>query len=96
VGLGSCRSTQAFAGSALGDRAPEAGAEEMLHRFPPGRPRDRPAGVLPEGGAQAARTSPWRSRSARLLLLDEPTSGVSADEKFALMDLVLAPSAPRR
>jgi branched-chain amino acid transport system ATP-binding protein len=25
----------------------------------------------------------------RILLLDEPTSGVSADEKFALMDLVL-------
>jgi branched-chain amino acid transport system ATP-binding protein len=25
----------------------------------------------------------------RILLLDEPTSGVSAEEKFALMDLVL-------
>ena len=26
----------------------------------------------------------------RILLLDEPTSGVSADEKFVLMDMVMA------
>jgi branched-chain amino acid transport system ATP-binding protein len=29
------------------------------------------------------------SSRSRLLLLDEPTSGVSADEKFAIMDVVM-------
>jgi branched-chain amino acid transport system ATP-binding protein len=72
VGLGIVSlAKDAFAGTALEGRTPEAAAEDMLQRFRLGAYRSAPA-VKP-----------------RLLLLDEPTSGVSAEEKFALMDLVL-------
>jgi len=90
VGLGIVSlGRKAFAGSALGDRAPEAVAEEMLHRFRLDDHRDRPAGVLPEGVRKLLDIAMALAVKPRLLLLDEPTSGVSADEKFALMDLVL-------
>ena len=36
-------------------------------------------------------TSPWRWPHGRaLLLLDEPTSGISVEEKFGIMDVVMA------
>ncbi len=79
----------AFAGSALGDRSPEAVAEEMLDRFRLREYRDAPASVLPEGIRKLLDIAMALAVKPRVLLLDEPTSGVSADEKFALMDLVL-------
>lgn len=79
----------AFVGSALGERAPEAVAEEMLARFRLGEYRDARAGVLPEGVRKLLDIAMALAVKPRILLLDEPTSGVSADEKFALMDLVL-------
>jgi branched-chain amino acid transport system ATP-binding protein len=90
VGLGIVSlARKAFVGSALGDRAPEAVAEEMLHRFRLGGVRDERAGVLPEGVRKLLDIAMALAVKPRILLLDEPTSGVSADEKFALMDLVL-------
>jgi branched-chain amino acid transport system ATP-binding protein len=80
---------RAFVGSALGDRPPEDVAEEMLQRFHLGAYRDEPAGVLPEGLRKLLDIAMALAVKPRILLLDEPTSGVSADEKFALMDLVL-------
>jgi branched-chain amino acid transport system ATP-binding protein len=80
---------RAFAGSALGDRQPEAVAEEMLERFRLRDYRDAPASVLPEGTRKLLDIAMALAVKPRVLLLDEPTSGVSADEKFALMDLVL-------
>ncbi len=79
----------AFVGSALGDRQPEAVAEEMLERFRLREYRDAPASVLPEGVRKLLDIAMALAVKPRVLLLDEPTSGVSADEKFALMDLVL-------
>jgi branched-chain amino acid transport system ATP-binding protein len=61
-------------------------SDETLERFGLSAYRDREAGLLPEGVrklldvAMALVVKP---------LLDEPTSGVSADEKFAIMDLVM-------
>jgi branched-chain amino acid transport system ATP-binding protein len=90
VGLGIvAMGRRAFVGSALGDQSPETVAEEMLQRFHLGRYRDELASVLPEGVRKLLDIAMALAVKPRILLLDEPTSGVSADEKFALMDLVL-------
>lgn len=78
-----------FAGGAASDRTPEEAADEMLARFRLERFRDAPASVLPEGTRKLLDIAMALAVRPRILLLDEPTSGVSADEKFALMDLVL-------
>ncbi len=90
VGLGIVSlGRRAFVGSALGDLSPERVAEETLDRFRLRPYRDVPAGVLPEGLRKLLDIAMALAVKPRILLLDEPTSGVSADEKFALMDLVL-------
>jgi branched-chain amino acid transport system ATP-binding protein len=80
---------KAFVGSHLGSASPEQVAEEMLERFHLTAYRDQPASVLPEGVRKLLDIAMALAVKPRILLLDEPTSGVSADEKFALMDLVL-------
>jgi branched-chain amino acid transport system ATP-binding protein len=80
---------KAFVGSHLGSASPEQVAEEMLERFHLTTYRDQPASVLPEGVRKLLDIAMALAVKPRILLLDEPTSGVSADEKFALMDLVL-------
>jgi branched-chain amino acid transport system ATP-binding protein len=69
-------------------RAGEA-SDEILERFGLAAYRDREAGVLPEGVRKLLDVAMALVVSPRILLLDEPTSGVSADEKFAIMDLVM-------
>jgi branched-chain amino acid transport system ATP-binding protein len=70
-------------------RTPETAAEELLARFRLESFRDAPARVLPEGVRKLLDIAMALAVKPRILMLDEPTSGVSADEKFALMDLVL-------
>jgi branched-chain amino acid transport system ATP-binding protein len=90
VGLGIVSmGRRAFVGSQLGVARPEAVAEETLERFRLAEYRDEPASVLPEGIRKLLDIAMALAVKPRILLLDEPTSGVSADEKFALMDLVL-------
>ena len=90
VGLGIVSmGRRAFAGSAPGGPAPEAAAEQVLTRFRLDAYRDELAGVLPEGLRKLLDIAMALAVKPRILLLDEPTSGVSADEKFGLMDLVL-------
>jgi branched-chain amino acid transport system ATP-binding protein len=64
-------------------------AETILARFGLTTFRDTVAGVLPEGVRKLLDISMALVVKPRLLLLDEPTSGVSAGEKFAIIDLVL-------
>jgi branched-chain amino acid transport system ATP-binding protein len=90
VGLGIvAMGRSAFAGSQQQDGRPEAVAEDMLERFHLAPYRDEPASVLPEGVRKLLDIAMALAVKPSILLLDEPTSGVSADEKFALMDLVL-------
>jgi branched-chain amino acid transport system ATP-binding protein len=65
-------------------------ADEMLERFGLAAYRDQPAGTLPEGVRKLLDIAMSLAAKPRILLLDEPTSGVSADEKFAIMDTVEA------
>ena len=51
--------------------------------------RDRPARELPEGVRKLLDIAMALVMKPRILLLDEPTSGVAADEKFAIMDTVI-------
>jgi branched-chain amino acid transport system ATP-binding protein len=51
---------------------------------------DNLAANLPEGQRKLADIALALALKPRLLLLDEPTSGVSSDEKFALMETLMA------
>lgn len=64
-------------------------AELMLERFDLGRFRDKPAGVLPEGIRKLLDIAMALAVKPELLLLDEPTSGVSSQEKFRIMDKIM-------
>jgi branched-chain amino acid transport system ATP-binding protein len=61
----------------------------MLERFDLRSYRDMSAGTLPEGVRKLLDIAMAMIVRPRILLLDEPTSGVSAEEKFTLMDLVM-------
>jgi len=68
---------------------PQAATEAVLERFTLRGYAAQPAGLLPEGIRKLLDVAMALSSRSRLLLLDEPTSGVSADEKFAIMDVVM-------
>jgi len=68
----------------------EAGEiDTFIERFNLGGYRDQLAGLLPEGVRKLLDIAMAVAGHPNLLLLDEPTSGVSADEKFRLMDMVM-------
>ena len=69
---------------------PAAATDAVLAQFELGSYAAQPAGLLPEGIRKLLDVAMALSSRSRLLLLDEPTSGVSADEKFAIMDVVMA------
>jgi branched-chain amino acid transport system ATP-binding protein len=69
---------------------PSKAVDAMLDEFNLGAYRDRTAGLLPEGTRKLLDIAMAMVVRPRILLLDEPTSGVSADEKFVLMDMVMA------
>src|SRR4029078_6626741 len=60
-----------------------------LERFKLTDYRDKLAGGLPEGIRKLLDIAMAMVVKPKVLLLDEPTSGVSADEKFGLMDMVM-------
>jgi branched-chain amino acid transport system ATP-binding protein len=68
---------------------PEQAVETMLKRFGLDSYRDKKANVLPEGVRKLLDIAMAMAVKPKILLLDEPTSGVSADEKFGLMDMVM-------
>jgi branched-chain amino acid transport system ATP-binding protein len=74
----------------------DAAADATLHEFGLQPWRDREAGVLPEGVRKLLDIAMAMVVKPKVLLLDEPTSGVSADEKFSIMDRVMAPVRAER
>jgi branched-chain amino acid transport system ATP-binding protein len=69
-------------------------AVELLERFGLAALADRPVAELAGGVRKLVDIAMALVRRPKLLLLDEPTSGVSAEEKFATMDRVIHAVAP--
>ncbi len=69
-------------------------ALELLQRFGLADQADRPISELAGGVRKLVDIAMALVRRPKLLLLDEPTSGVSAEEKFATMDRVIHAVAP--
>jgi branched-chain amino acid transport system ATP-binding protein len=67
---------------------------ELLERFGLGGAADRPISELAGGVRKLIDIAMALVRRPKLLLLDEPTSGVSAEEKFGTMDRVIHAVAP--
>lgn len=67
-----------------------ARAEQLLARFALADQRDRRVAELPGGVRKLLDIAMALSGRPRLLLLDEPTSGVSAEEKFPMMATIMA------
>jgi branched-chain amino acid transport system ATP-binding protein len=67
----------------------EEAAERILGRFGLAEYRDRNAQVLPGGIRKLLDIALAMVSKPRILLLDEPTSGVSAEEKFGIMEMVM-------
>jgi len=68
--------------------APEV-AERILERFGLADYRDKNAQVLPGGVRKLLDIALTMVAKPTILLLDEPTSGVSAEEKFGIMEMVM-------
>ena len=76
-------------GIAAAERVEEE-TDAQLERFGLAHYAGRAAGLLPEGVRKLLDVAMALVAKPKVLLLDEPTSGVAADEKFGVMDLVMA------
>ncbi len=87
VGVGVAARSSRAADSARGSE--EQQVEGLIERFNLAGYRGQAAGLLPEGVRKLLDIAMAVAGQPKVLLLDEPTSGVSADEKFRLMDMVM-------
>ncbi len=67
----------------------ERHCEETLARYQITDYRDSEASTLPQGVRKLLDIAMAMVSKPRVLLLDEPTSGVSAEEKFSIMDIIM-------
>jgi branched-chain amino acid transport system ATP-binding protein len=67
-----------------------AEAEAAIELFQIGRYRDMRASSLPQGVRKLLDIGMAVAGAPRLLLLDEPTSGISIEEKYDLMNVVMS------
>jgi branched-chain amino acid transport system ATP-binding protein len=65
-------------------------AEDILQRFGLKAYARRPVSELPEGGRKLLDIALSFALKPKLLLMDEPTSGVSIEDKFQVMDTLVA------
>jgi branched-chain amino acid transport system ATP-binding protein len=73
-----------------------AQSERLIERFGIAEYRAQAAQLLPQGVRKLLDIAMALVRAPRLLLLDEPTSGISAEEKFAIMELIMAALSKER
>jgi len=88
-----CRAPKNFMGhviTPLRSRESVAEAETLLELFEIARYRHTLAATLPQGVRKLLDIGMAVAGSPRLLLLDEPTSGISIEEKFNLMQVVMS------
>lgn len=73
-------------------RTPEltASADAILERYGIAKYHDQTAGALPQGARKLLDIAMAMVGDTSILLLDEPTSGISADEKMNEMDTIMA------
>jgi branched-chain amino acid transport system ATP-binding protein len=74
----------------IGSAATREKAEAAMELFRIAPYRDVGAATLPQGVRKLLDIAMAVVGAPRLLLLDEPTSGISIEEKFGLMDVVMA------
>ena len=89
LGTLSVRENLLVAEGIAGAEHAEEATEKMLAQFGLARYALREAGLLPEGVRKLLDVAMALVTKPRVLLLDEPTSGVAADDKFEIMDLVM-------
>jgi branched-chain amino acid transport system ATP-binding protein len=89
VGVGIAARSSHGAQGAAKSAEESAQVDQLIERFSLGGYRTQAAGLLPEGVRKLLDIAMAVAGRPRVLLLDEPTSGVSADEKFRLMDMVM-------
>jgi branched-chain amino acid transport system ATP-binding protein len=85
------RGTRLFA-SLAADRAVQEGAIEVAELFGLGEKRHVPARQLPQGDKKLLDVASAFALRPELILLDEPTSGVSTADKTAIMESLVSAS----
>jgi branched-chain amino acid transport system ATP-binding protein len=85
------RATRLFTSLAR-DREVQAGALEVAELFGLGDKRHTPARQLPQGDKKLLDVASAFALKPEIILLDEPTSGVSTADKTAIMDTLVAAS----
>ena len=78
--------------SLRGDREVREGALEVAELFGLADKRDTPARQLPQGDKKLLDLASAFALKPEVILLDEPTSGVSTADKTAIMDVLVAAS----
>lgn len=64
-------------------------ADRIIARYGLGQYRDHPVALLPQGVRKLLDIAMAMAHRPRIILLDEPTSGVAVSEKFGIMDVVM-------
>ena len=83
------RGTRLFA-SLSGDSEVQEGALEVAELFGLGEKRNVPARQLPQGDKKLLDVASAFALRPEIILLDEPTSGVSTADKTAIMEIMVA------
>jgi branched-chain amino acid transport system ATP-binding protein len=68
----------------------------IIDQFQLGAYRDQPAQQLPQGVRKILDIAMAVVSRPRVIMLDEPTSGISVEEKFGLMDVVMSAMKTRK
>lgn len=89
IAYGIAESTGWDALKPLVNEARVARCDEHLKRYQIYDYRDMAADALPQGVRKLLDIAMATVRDPSILLLDEPTSGISVEEKFSLMDIII-------